>query len=170
MLFDHFRGHFAIWLRKSSFSTCFIRVSATRFWRLRNLVFVGFIRFSDMAECHVGFIYKRNAFSIIFEAILRFWLQKSSFSTGFIRYFHRLFRVLQNVVLLMVSKVFWGPVQVVMPNRAPQNEGFISSFPWRVHSFISSFLHLSMKDLFYEGFIYEGFIFWWRNEGFIQKS
>ena len=32
----------------------------------------GFIRFSDMAKCHVRFIYKRNAFLIIFEAILRF--------------------------------------------------------------------------------------------------
>ena len=40
-----------------------------------------------MAECHVKFIYKRNAFLIIFEAILRFWLKKSSFSTGFIRVF-----------------------------------------------------------------------------------
>ena len=38
-----------------------------------------------MAECHVRFIYKRNAFLIILEANLRFWLQKSSFSTGFIR-------------------------------------------------------------------------------------
>ena len=32
----------------------------------------GFIRFSDMAECHVRFIYKRNAFLIILEALLRF--------------------------------------------------------------------------------------------------
>ena len=40
-----------------------------------------------MAECHVLFSYKRNAFLIILEAFLRFGLKKSSFSTGFIRFF-----------------------------------------------------------------------------------
>ena len=40
-----------------------------------------------MVECHVEFIYKRNAFVIIFEAILRFGLRKYSFPTGFIRVF-----------------------------------------------------------------------------------
>ena len=73
------------WLKKSSFSTGFIRVFATRFWFLRNLVFIGFIRLFDMVECHVEFIYKRNVL-IIFDAILRFWLKKSSYSTGFIRF------------------------------------------------------------------------------------
>ncbi len=41
-----------------------------------------------MAECHVEFIYKRNAFLIISETIFRFWLKKVSFSTGFIRLFY----------------------------------------------------------------------------------
>ena len=49
------------------FDTGFIRVYATRFWLLRNLVFVSFIRFFDMAECRVRFIYKRNAFVIILK-------------------------------------------------------------------------------------------------------
>ena len=62
----------------------------------------GFIRFFDMVECHVRLIYKPNAFLIIFGAILRFCLQNHQNSTGFIRYFHQLFRMLENVVLLMV--------------------------------------------------------------------
>ena len=61
----------------------------------------GFIRFFDMAECHVRFIYKPNAFLIILESILRFWLQNHQNSTGFIRYVDQLFWMLQNVVLLM---------------------------------------------------------------------
>ena len=47
----------------------------------------GFVRFSDMAKCHVRFIYKPNAFLIILEAISRFWLDFHQFETGFIRFF-----------------------------------------------------------------------------------
>ena len=47
----------------------------------------GFIRFSDMVGGHVRFIYKPNAFLIIFDAVLRFGLQNHWNCTGFIRYF-----------------------------------------------------------------------------------
>ena len=56
----------------------------------------GFIRFFDMAECHVVYSEKPNAFLIIFGAILRFGLQNEQNSTGFIRYFDQLFSMLQN--------------------------------------------------------------------------
>ena len=62
----------------------------------------GFIRFFDMAECHVVYSEKPNAFLIILEAFLRFGLQNHQNSTGFIRYFDQPFWKLQNVVLLMV--------------------------------------------------------------------
>ena len=55
-----------------------------------------------MAECHVRFIYKPNAFLIILEAILRFGLQNDQYSTGFIRYFDPLFWMLQNALGLML--------------------------------------------------------------------
>ena len=58
-----------------------------------------------MAECHVKFIYKRNAFLIIFDAILRFWLKKSSFSTGFIRVSATRFWLLRNRVFRWFYKV-----------------------------------------------------------------
>ncbi len=61
-----------------------------------------FIRFFDMVECRVRFIYKPNAFLIILEVILRFGLENHQETTGFIRYFHQLFRKPQNVVLLTV--------------------------------------------------------------------
>ena len=38
----------------------------------------GFIRFLDMVDCPMRFIYKRNAFCMLFDAIFRKWLQKSS--------------------------------------------------------------------------------------------
>ncbi len=56
----------------------------------------GFIRFFDMAECHVVHSEKPNAFLIISGAILRFGLQNEQNSTGFIRYFDQLFSMLQN--------------------------------------------------------------------------
>ena len=62
MLCDHLEALLRFWLKRSSSSTGFIRVSAARFWLLRNLVFVSFISLSDMMECHVDFIYRRNAF------------------------------------------------------------------------------------------------------------
>ena len=40
-------------------STGFISVSATQFWFLRP------IRLSDMTECHLGFIYKRNDYRLL---------------------------------------------------------------------------------------------------------
>ena len=49
-------------LGNHQFYTGFIRVFATRFWFLRNLVFRWFYKVFDLAECHVLFIYKRNAF------------------------------------------------------------------------------------------------------------
>ncbi len=55
----------------------------------------GFIRLFDMAECHVVYSEKPNAFLIILEAILRFGLENYPNSTGFIRYFEQLFRRLQ---------------------------------------------------------------------------
>ena len=66
------------------------------------VISTGFIRFFDMAECHVVYSEKPNAFLIILEAILRFGLQNDQISTGFIRYFDQLFWLLQNVVLLTV--------------------------------------------------------------------
>ncbi len=45
----------------------------------------GFIRVFDMAKCHVRFIYKRNAFLIVSEALLRSRLGNHQFDTGFIR-------------------------------------------------------------------------------------
>ena len=51
-----------------------------------------------MVKCHVRFIYKRNAFLIILEAILRFGPQINQNSTGFIRYFDQLFSMLQNAL------------------------------------------------------------------------
>ena len=51
-----------------------------------------------MVDCHVRFIYKPNAFLMILEPILRFWLQNHQNSTGFIRYFDQLFRMLQNAL------------------------------------------------------------------------
>ena len=62
MLFYHFGSLFCVLTQKVFISTGFIRVFATRFSLSRNPVFVSFIRLFDMAECHVGFIYKRNAF------------------------------------------------------------------------------------------------------------
>ena len=56
----------------------------------------GFIRFFDMAECHVVYSGKPNAFLIIVDSILRFGLQNEQNSTGFIRYFDQLFSMLQN--------------------------------------------------------------------------
>ena len=55
-----------------------------------------------MVECHVEFIYKRNAFLIILEAILRFGPQINQNSTGFIRYFYQLYRMLQNGLGVML--------------------------------------------------------------------
>ena len=102
----NFEAILRFWLKKSSFSTGFTRVSVTRFLLLRNLVFIGFIRFFDMAEGHVRFIYKRNAFLIILEAFLGFGLKKSSFSTGFIRVFATRFWLLRNIVFRWFYKAF----------------------------------------------------------------
>ena len=57
-----------------------------------------------MAETYVVYSEKPNAFLIILEAILRFGLQNDQNSTGFIRYFDQLFRVLQNGLGVML---FW---------------------------------------------------------------
>ena len=57
-----------------------------------------FIRFCDMAECHVPFIYKPNAFLILLGAFLRFGHRNPQSSTGFIRYFDQLFGMLQKAL------------------------------------------------------------------------
>ena len=62
----------------------------------------GFIRFFDMAECHVRYIYKPNAFLIILEAFLRFWLENHQFETGFIRVLHKPIWLLRNRVFRWV--------------------------------------------------------------------
>ena len=59
-----------------------------------------------MAGGYVEFIYKRNAFLIIFDAILRFWLKKSSFPTGFIRVSATRFWLLRNRVFRWFYKGF----------------------------------------------------------------
>ena len=64
----------------------------------RSSFSTGFIRFFDMAECHVVYSEKPNAFLIISEAILRFGLQNNQKSIGFIRYFDQLFPMLQNAL------------------------------------------------------------------------
>ena len=66
----------------------------------------GFIRFFDTAECHVRFIYKRNAFLIILEAFLRFRLENHKFDTGFIRVFASRFWLLRNLVFRWSYEVF----------------------------------------------------------------
>ena len=66
----------------------------------------GFIRFFDMAECHVRFIYKPNAFLIILEAFLRFWLGNHQFETGFIRVLHKQNWLLRNRVFRWVYMGF----------------------------------------------------------------
>ncbi len=58
----------------------------------------GFIRYFVMAECHVVYSEKPNAFLIILEVILRFGLQNDQNSTGFIRYFDQLFSMPQNAL------------------------------------------------------------------------
>ena len=64
-----------------------------------------FIRYFDMAECHV--IYSENLMLFDhFGGILRFGLENHQSSTGFIRYFDVLFWMLQNVVLLTVYCCF----------------------------------------------------------------
>ena len=59
-----------------------------------------------MAECHVIYSEKPNAFLIILGAFLRFGHQNNQNSTGFIRDFDALFWMLQNVVLLTVFPCF----------------------------------------------------------------
>ncbi len=78
----------------------------SRFGTPKSSFSIGFIRVSDMAKCHVGFIYKRNAFFDHLEPFLRFLLKKSSFSTGFIRVFATLFCLLKNLVFDWFYKAF----------------------------------------------------------------
>ncbi len=87
MLFDHFQGHFAISAQK-------------------GFIFDRFYKVLSIGFPHVRFIYKRNVFLIIFEAILRFWLGKSSFSTGFIWVSATRFCLLRNIVFHWFYKAF----------------------------------------------------------------
>ena len=57
---------------------------------------IGFIRSGDMAECHVIYRGKPNAFLMLFEVIFTFWFNFYAFSIGFIRYFLCFFRKLKN--------------------------------------------------------------------------
>ena len=59
-------------------------------------IFDRFYKVFDMAEYHVVYSEKPNAFLIIFEANLRVGLQNDQNSTGFIRYLDQLFSMLQN--------------------------------------------------------------------------
>ena len=76
---------FDFWLQKSQYSTGFIRVSATRFCIWENSKFDRFYKVFR----RFGIVLRKpslgNAFSIISEPIFDFGLQKSQFSTGFIR-------------------------------------------------------------------------------------
>ena len=91
MLFLSFWKPFCDFGSKVFISDRFYKGFRNAFLAFEDLVFVGFIRLFDMAECHVEFIYKRNAFLIISDAILRFGLPNDWNSTGFIRYFDQLF-------------------------------------------------------------------------------
>ena len=57
----------------------------------KSLNSTGFIRVFDMAERHVIYSEKPNAFLMIFGSISRKWPRNDQFSTGFIRYFEQLF-------------------------------------------------------------------------------
>ena len=59
-----------------------------------------------MAEGHVIYSEKPNAFSMFVEAIFTFWVNFYSFSIGFIRYFHRLFRKPKNCETLLELTLF----------------------------------------------------------------
>ena len=59
-----------------------------------------------MAGYHVRFIYKRNAFWIILDALLRFRPKKYSFPTGFIRVLATRFWFLRNIVFHWFYKAF----------------------------------------------------------------
>ena len=59
-----------------------------------------------MAGRHVVYSEKPNAFLIISGAILRFGLQNEQNSTGFIRYFDKLFSVLQTALGPMLFQHF----------------------------------------------------------------
>ena len=77
MLFDYSQCHFAILAQKVFIFDRFYKGFRNAFLAFEKPLFVGLIRLCDMAECHVGFIYKRIAFLIISETLLRFLLKKS---------------------------------------------------------------------------------------------
>ena len=82
-----------------------------------------------MAEWHVGMIYKRNAFLIIFDAILRFWLKKSSYSTGFIRFWALVFSMCVLPIKLNVFCEFWGAQNAILTTFWP----LLGPFPsWKI--------------------------------------
>ena len=105
MLFDHFRGHFAIFAQKVFIFDRFYKGFRNAFWAFEEPCFRWFYKVFDIAECRVCFIYKRNAFLIILEAFLRFRLKKSSFSTGFIRVSATRFWLLRNPVFVGFIKL-----------------------------------------------------------------
>ena len=65
---------------------------------LRNHVLTRFYKVSRHGETPCDFEWKPNAFLMILEAVLRFWLQNDHNSTGFIRYSHQLFWMLQTLI------------------------------------------------------------------------
>ena len=69
------------WIRKVGFK----KLGWPQSWVGKSSFSTGFIRFCDMAKCHVVYSEKPNAFLIILEAILRFGLQNDQNSSGFIR-------------------------------------------------------------------------------------
>ncbi len=93
---------FDFWLRKSQNWTGFIRVFATRFCILKYSKFDRFYKVFRRFEIVSREPSLGNAFLIISESISDFGLQKSQNSTGFIRYFYKPLRKLQNIVLLKV--------------------------------------------------------------------
>jgi hypothetical protein len=90
---------------KSSFSTGFIRVVATRFCMSRNRVFYWFYKVFRRSENALRKPSLGNAFWIILRAVFEKGAPKSSFSTGFIRVSATRFWLLRNRVFHWFYKV-----------------------------------------------------------------
>ena len=93
-------------LRNDPNSTGFIRYFDQLFPTLENALGPMIFDILRGRETPSTFSEKRNAFLIILEAILRFGLQNDWNSTGFIRYFEQLFRMLQIALGPMLFQHF----------------------------------------------------------------
>ena len=146
MLFDHLERHFRKSAPKSSFSTGFIRVSATRFCILRNRVFYWFYKVFRRSGNALRRISLGNAFWIILGAVFDKWAPKSSFPTGFIRVSATRFWLLRNRVLHWVYKVFRRYENAL---RKPALGNAFWSFEG---SFRKNSPKVFISDRFYKGF------------------